>query len=83
MQDQLSFNEAIQVLCNHVLAEADVVSGINSMESREYSMHSCVHLWTVHVLNNGWDYKMARLALNCIGSHVPDRERAKYWIIEQ
>ncbi|OCL02321.1 tetratricopeptide repeat domain-containing protein, partial [Glonium stellatum] len=82
-QDQLSFDEAIRVLCDHALAEADVASGIDSMESRGYSMHSCVHSWTVHVLNDGWDHRMARLALNCIGSHVPDRERAKYWIIEQ
>jgi hypothetical protein len=38
-------------------------------------MHSCVHLWTKHVVNEEWDSNMARLVVNCVGLHVPDSDR--------
>jgi hypothetical protein len=74
-EDQLSFEEAVRVLCEHALVEADSIhvdkrvnksvdkSTDKSMESLGYSIHSCVHSWTVHVVNKGWDEAMSRLAL--------------------
>jgi hypothetical protein len=50
-EDQLSFDAAVRVLCDHALLEADVTAQDNRIESQGYSMHSCVHSWTVHVLN--------------------------------
>src|SRR6266480_2307421 len=44
----------------------------DEIEPRVYSIHSCVHSWTIHVLNQDWDVGMARLALECVGSYVPD-----------
>ncbi|KAF1952737.1 TPR-like protein [Byssothecium circinans] len=82
-QDQLSFDEAVRVLCDHALVEADSTFENNSVESRGYSMHSCVHSWTVHVVNDRWDDRMARLALRCVGLHVPARDWPQYWVIEQ
>jgi len=34
-------------------------------------MHGYVHSWTIHVLNQEWDYEMAEVALECVGAHVP------------
>ncbi|KAF1814169.1 HET-domain-containing protein [Eremomyces bilateralis CBS 781.70] len=61
-KDEMSFNNAIRVLCNHGLVEADS-SSQELVESRGYSMHSCVHSWTRHVLNQEWSQDMAKLAL--------------------
>ena len=36
-----------------------------------YSVHSCVHSWTVFVLNGEWDKGLARLALTCVALEVP------------
>ncbi|KAF1940047.1 tetratricopeptide repeat domain-containing protein, partial [Clathrospora elynae] len=72
MQDQLSFNKAVRVLCDHALVEVDAMLGEKRVESQGYSMHSCVHSWTAHVLNQGCDNKLSGLALKCVGRHVPD-----------
>jgi tetratricopeptide (TPR) repeat protein len=82
-EDQLSFNQAIRVLCDHALVEANTVLEDVSVESRGYSMHSCVHSWTKHVVNDGWNSTMARIALSCIGLHVPYDDRPQYWVIQQ
>ncbi len=66
------------MLYDYTLAKANIASRIDSIESKGYSIHSCVHLETVYILNDGWDYRMARLILNCIGLYILDRERAKY-----
>jgi hypothetical protein len=41
-EDELSFNAAIGVLCNHGLAESNTRSQ-ELIESKGYSMHRCVH----------------------------------------
>lgn len=83
IEDQLSFNAAVRVLCDHALVEADATSKDDSVESQGYSMHSCVHAWTKHVVNERWDDALAGLALRCVGLHVPDNSRPKYWVIQQ
>jgi tetratricopeptide (TPR) repeat protein len=82
-EDQLSFDEAVRVLCEHALIEADVTFQDDSEESLGYSMHSCVHSWANHVVNEDWDVNIAKLVLNCVGLHVPDHRRPRYWIVEQ
>jgi hypothetical protein len=79
-EDELSFNEAVRVLCSHGLVEVDASSKGYGTESRGYSMHGCVHSWTIHVLNREWDVQAATLALRCIGSHVPKESEREYWI---
>jgi len=66
--DRLNFNEAVRVLCNYGLVDPDL--SLNQNKSG-YSMHSCVHSWTVSVLNREWDERLARLALTCVASVVP------------
>ncbi|KAF1938917.1 hypothetical protein EJ02DRAFT_457423 [Clathrospora elynae] len=46
-------------------------------------MHSCVHLWTVHVVNQGFDVKMGGLALKCVGRHIPDRNQHNLLVTER
>ncbi|PSN60505.1 hypothetical protein BS50DRAFT_593611 [Corynespora cassiicola Philippines] len=70
-EDELSFHEAMRVLCNHGLAEADSSSEMDEIESTGYSMHTCVHEWTTHVLNQEWSKELARLSLYCVSLHVP------------
>jgi tetratricopeptide (TPR) repeat protein len=83
MEDQLSFDKAVRVLCEHALVEANATPQDDRVESQGYSMHSCVHSWTKHVVNKVWDSNMARLTLCCVGLHVPDNNRPQYWGVEQ
>jgi tetratricopeptide (TPR) repeat protein len=82
-QDQLWFDKALRVLCDHGLVERDSRSISESTESRGYSMHSCVHSWTIHVLNREWDSGMCRLALTCVADHVPSSTKPKFWVTQQ
>jgi len=59
----------MRVLSNHGLVEADM-SSQDWTESRGYSIHGCVHSWTVSVLNQEWDYDLARSAVSFVASHV-------------
>jgi hypothetical protein len=83
MGDELSFNQAARVLCDHGLVEIDRTSEGSKVESRGYSMHSCVHSWTFHVLNQEWDTEMAGLELECVGRHVPNNDRHNSWVIQR
>jgi tetratricopeptide (TPR) repeat protein len=84
-RDQLVFNKAVRVLCDHALveAEAEAVSRKDTKESRGYGMHSCVHAWTMHVVNERWDDGLARLALTSVGRHVPSTTAPQYWVTQQ
>jgi len=75
-KDELNFNKAIRVLSDHGLVEPDN-SSQEVIESRGYSIHSCVHSWTIHVLNQEWDEDLAKLATTLVGSHVPSIESSE------
>jgi tetratricopeptide (TPR) repeat protein len=81
-EDELNFHAAAGVLSDHGLVEIETASQ-ELVESRGYSIHSCVHSWTIDVLNQEWDYDMARLALKCVGSHVPYTQDRKWWITQR
>src|SRR5271154_3520419 len=81
-EDEMSFNRAVRVLCDHGLVEGDQ-SSQELVESRGYSMHTCVHLWTIHVLNQEWNHELAKLALKSIGSHIPAQEADKWWLTQR
>ena len=71
------------MLCDHGLAEVDISLEESEVESKGYSIHSCVHSWTIHFLNQEWDVGMAGLALLCVGSHVLDRAARKAWVTQR
>jgi tetratricopeptide (TPR) repeat protein len=81
-KDELSFNETVRVLSDHGLVDVDM-SSQERIESRGYSIHGCVHSWTIYVLNREWDDDLAKLALKFVGSHVPRKESAKWWLTQR
>jgi tetratricopeptide (TPR) repeat protein len=81
-EDELSFYSAVRVLSDHGLVEVDA-SSQKWAESRGYSIHGCVHSWAIHILNQEWDYDLARLTLKFVGSHVPGREAVEWCLIQR
>jgi len=81
-EDELNFNKAIRVLTDHGLVEP-ATSSLELIESRGYSIHSCVHSWTIHVLNQEWDDDLAKLAVELVGLQVPDVDSSRWWLISR
>jgi tetratricopeptide (TPR) repeat protein len=82
VEDEISFHSAVRVLSDHGLVEVDS-SSQESIESRAYSIHGCVHSWTIHVLNQKWDYDLARIAVKFVGSHVPGEQAIRPWLTQR
>jgi tetratricopeptide (TPR) repeat protein len=82
VEDELSFYGAMRVLSDHGLVEVDK-SSQELLESRGYSIHGCVHLWTVHVLNQEWDYSLAKVALESVALHVPGEQANRPWLTQR
>jgi tetratricopeptide (TPR) repeat protein len=82
VKDELSFHDAVRVLSDHGLVEIDK-SSQERIESGGYSIHGCVHSWTVHVLNQEWDHDLARTAVKFVGLHVPREQVIRPWLTQQ
>jgi hypothetical protein len=80
--DKLSFHGAVRVLSNHGLVEVNK-SSQDLIESSGYSIHGCVHSWTVHVLNQEWDHNLARLAVKFVGLHVSGEQASRPWLTQR
>jgi hypothetical protein len=80
-KDEVSFDSAVRVLSNHGLVEI-AMSSQEWIESKGYSIHGCVHAWTIHVLNQAWDYDLARLAVKFVASHVPGERDFRPWLTQ-
>ncbi|KAL5371635.1 hypothetical protein DPSP01_014120 [Paraphaeosphaeria sporulosa] len=78
----LSFNEAVRLLCEYGLAHPEPSFG-QSSGSAGYRVHSCVHTWTISVLNRDWNDDLVRLALTCVASEVPSKDVDKWWFLQQ
>ena len=81
-KDEISFHQAVRVLSSHGIIEEDTTSQ-GLIESRGYSIHGCVHSWTIHVLNQAWDYDLARLAVKFVVSHVPRERDFRPWLTQR
>jgi tetratricopeptide (TPR) repeat protein len=81
-KDELNFNEAVALLCSFGLVDPDRALK-QQFGSGGYSMHSCVHSWTVFVLNNEWDKGLAQLALDCVAAKVPMRDKTDSWVLQR
>ncbi|KAF2228463.1 HET-domain-containing protein [Viridothelium virens] len=80
--NELSYNRAVRLLCNYGLVDPDRPFQ-HEVGSGGYSVHSCVHSWTVFVLNMEGDDGMARLALTCVASENPLRDARNSWILQR
>jgi tetratricopeptide (TPR) repeat protein len=82
IEDEINFNKAIRLLCEYGMVEANVCDRQLS-GSGGYSVHSCMHSWTVFVLNKEWDETLARLALTCVASEVPSTNADHWWLLQR
>ena len=82
VKDELSFHGAVRVLSDHGLVEVDK-SSQERIESSGYSIHGCVHSWTVHVLNQEWDRDLARTAVKFVGLHIPGEQAIRPWLTQR
>jgi tetratricopeptide (TPR) repeat protein len=80
--DELSFHDAVRVLSNHGLVEV-ATSSVDSIESKGYSIHACVHSWTIHILNQNWDFDLAGLTVRFVGAHAHREEDDEPWSIQR
>ncbi|KAI3326718.1 kinesin light chain [Xylariaceae sp. AK1471] len=81
-KDELSFNHMIRTLADYGLVEVNH-SAQELIESRGYSVHSCVHSWMIHVLNQEWSEDLARFAIKCVASHIPKQQSIKWWLTQR
>jgi hypothetical protein len=81
-EHELNFNNAVALLCSFGLVDPDRALK-QQFGSGGYSVHSCVHSWTVFVLNKEWDESFARLALRCVASKVPMRDDTDSWMLQR
>ena len=81
-KDELNFNEAVALLCSFGLVDPDGALQ-QQFGSGGYSVHSCVHSWTVFVLNKEWDESLARLALRYVASKIPMRDEIDSWMLQR
>jgi len=72
----------MRVLCDYGLAESGSTLQ-EHVESRGYSIHTCVHLWTIHVLNRDWDRNLAKFAVQATGRHVPGGNAKRPWVTQR
>jgi hypothetical protein len=61
VESKARFNYAMSRLHSYSLVE---------VRSGSYSLHACVHDWTLEFLNRSFDHKLCRLAIRCIGQSV-------------
>ncbi|GAP93142.1 putative TPR-like protein [Rosellinia necatrix] len=80
-KDELSFHRTVQILSEHGLVEVNEPIH-DLLESRGYSVHSCVHSWMASVLNPEPSRSLATFAIQCIASHLP-RPGSSRWRIKQ
>lgn len=80
--DIIEFNKVIRVLYDYGLAEPDM-SPTEYTESRGYSMHSCVHAWTRHVLNEIESNDLAQLAIIYVSLKIPKNTEQKYYTLQR
>jgi tetratricopeptide (TPR) repeat protein len=81
-EDEMDFHAAMRVLSDHGFVEVEM-SSQEQFESRGYSIHGCVHSWTIHVLNQFWDHTMEKLSLKLVASHVPEKATAQWWVTQR
>lgn len=82
MKDELDFNEAMRKLCEFGLVDV-TQSTQHRLDSSRYSIHSCVHSWTVYVLNKEWDKRLAGKALESVASNVPSLDEKTWWLLQR
>ncbi|KAH7027799.1 kinesin light chain 1 [Microdochium trichocladiopsis] len=79
LSEELIFNDAMGVLHDYGLVEPTTMF----QQPQGYSIHGCLHSWTVHVLNEERDRWLNRLAVESVASQVPGHAEAEYWLLQK
>ncbi|KAI1839733.1 hypothetical protein JX266_014053 [Neoarthrinium moseri] len=82
LHDELNFNSAMGILHDYGFVEPHSLSP-DLIQSRSYSIHACLHSWTIHVLNQVWDGELNKLAVECIASRAPSHNDDQFWLIQR
>jgi tetratricopeptide (TPR) repeat protein len=69
------FNKAISILREYSLVEVE-----GEARPRQYSLHTCVHDWTLEHLNHKIDGTLSCLAFHCIASNVMRENEGEFWL---
>ncbi|KAH7016584.1 P-loop containing nucleoside triphosphate hydrolase protein, partial [Microdochium trichocladiopsis] len=79
LSEELNFIDVMGVLHDYGLVEPTTMF----QETQGYSIHGCLHSWTVHILNAEWDGWLNKLAIESVASQVPSDDEAEYWLIQK
>ncbi|KAH8194994.1 hypothetical protein TruAng_010833 [Truncatella angustata] len=82
LTDELKFNSAMGTLHDYGFVELHIITP-DLVESRGYSIHSCVHAWTIHIVNKDRDVRLAKLAVECVAARVPSQDEAQFWLLQR
>jgi len=74
VKSKARFNYAMSLLHDYSLVE---------IQAGNYSLHTCVHDWTMGFLNRIIDDKLCHLAIRCIGLSVQYDTEAEYWVVNR
>jgi tetratricopeptide (TPR) repeat protein len=73
-ENRVRFDRAMAILHSYSLVEARPGS---------YSLHACVHDWTLGYLNRNFNDELCVLAIHCIAQSVKDDMEANYWVVNR
>lgn len=71
LQSRTRFNQAMTTLHNYSLLE---------VSAGRYSLHTCVHDWTLEYLNEEFDVTRYQVAIQCVAVSVKYKSEAEYWV---
>ncbi|RYC54279.1 hypothetical protein CHU98_g11933 [Xylaria longipes] len=80
--NELDFNNAMGMLHDYGFVEPHI-SSLDLIGSRGYSIHACVHAWSVYVLNPVRDINLAKLAVDCVASRFPNDDEHQFWLLQR
>jgi tetratricopeptide (TPR) repeat protein len=73
-ENRVRFDRAMAILHSYSLVEARPGS---------YSLHACVHDWTLEYLDRNFNDELCVLAIHCIAQSVKDDMEANYWVVNR
>lgn len=79
-KDKLTFHAGLRLLCSHGLVQANSPTTLPDTQSLGYSVHRCVHLWIIHVLNQVVDKEMAWTAIECVSACAMNQDQRESWV---
>jgi len=81
-RNQPGSDRTMRLLCSYGLV-GSASAARKTTGSIGYNVHSCVHAWLIHVVNQQLDEELARLALRCIASMVPNQNADEWWLTQR